>query len=141
MKDLDSIFDHPLESQNERKNVYQWEKPFHGKDDVRELRKLLTKLSRTKARKRAEHKVSGETFRVRSKWPDKLHNQRVTFKMSYSKAMCAHDAFRKLYMTQQNKDSVKEKPELFGDPTKSMKRTKSRCTSSVSYRRSGRMWI
>ncbi len=114
MKDLDSIFDHPLESQNEKQNVYQWEKPFHGKDDVRELRKLLTKLSRIKAGRETESKVSGETFRVRSKWPDKLHNQRVTFKMSYSKAMCAHDAFRKLYMTQQNKDSVKEKPELFG---------------------------
>lgn len=114
MKDLDSIFDHPLESQNKKQNVYQWEKPFHGKDDVRELRKLLTKLSRIKAGRETESKVSGETFRVRSKWPDKLHNQRVTFKMSYSKAMCAHDAFRKLYMTQQNKDSVKEKPELFG---------------------------
>ena len=71
MKDLDLIFDHPLESQTKTRNVYHWEKPFHGKDDVRELRKLLNKLSRIKAGKRASHKVSGETFRVRSKWPDK----------------------------------------------------------------------
>lgn len=125
MKNLDSIFDHSVcPGAEKEKNVYQWEKPFHGKDDVRELRKLLNKLSRIKAGKRTDKKFSGSSFKVRSKWPDKIHNQRVMFKMTYSKAMSAHDAFRKLYMTQQNKESVEKKPELFGTPDEEYEKNK-----------------
>ena len=125
MKNLDSIFDCSVRpGAKKEKNVYQWEKPFHGKDDVRELKKLLNKLSRIKAGKRIDKKFSGRSFKVRSKWPDKIHNQRVMFKMTYSKAMSAHDAFRKLYMTQQNKESVEEKPELFGTPDEEYEKNK-----------------
>ena len=42
MKNLSTIFNHPKKSNPEKNpQLYDWKRPFHGKDDAASLNKLL----------------------------------------------------------------------------------------------------
>lgn len=106
-------------SHKSNKNKYseddkiKFKKPVYVHDDLETLNRLFKSYSRSK-RKRDIQKnysgggASGSAFKFSE------HNQRVTFKMSYSSSMKSHDQYIKYYMPQHNKDYVEEKPELFG---------------------------
>ena len=108
-----NIFNH-----NKHKNEYskedklKFKKPIYVKDDLETLNRLFKNYTKVK---RNYNKVSFVGGGKRgSAYKFKEQNQRVTFKMSYSKSMKLHDQYIKYYMPQENKDYVEEKPVLFG---------------------------
>lgn len=108
-----NIFNH-----NKHKNEYskedklKFKKPIYVKDDLETLNRLFKNYTKVK---RNYNKVSFVGGGKRgSAYKFKEQNQRVTFKMSYSKSMKSHDQYIKYYMPQENKDYVEEKPVLFG---------------------------
>lgn len=108
-----NIFNH-----NKHKNEYskddklKFKKPIYVKDDLETLNRLFKNYTKVK---RNYNKVSFVGGGKRgSAYKFKEQNQRVTFKMSYSKSMESHDRYIKYYMPQENKDYIEEKPVLFG---------------------------
>ena len=111
MKDLKSIFNHPPKSNPENDpHLYDWKRPFHGKNDATYLNKLL---------KAKHHKSSPERFssgKVRSNGSENSRKQRVLLKLSYGESSAKHLKYIRLYMPQINKEGVEEKKEIFGSP-------------------------
>ena len=111
MKDLKSIFNHPPKSDPEDEpHLYDWKRPFHGKDDAAYLNKLL----KTKRYKSSAKRISSE--KVRSNGSENSRKQRVLFKLSYGESSKKHLKYIQLYMPQVNKEGVEEKKEIFGTP-------------------------
>jgi hypothetical protein len=61
---------------------------------------------------------------VKSNYKKKENNQRVMFKMSYSNSIRQHNKYIKYYMPQMQKDTVIDKPELFGTTDEEYKKNK-----------------
>ena len=111
MKNLKSIFNHPPKSDPEDEpHLYDWKRPFHGKDDAAYLNKLL----KTKRYKSSAKRISSE--KVRSNGSENSRKQRVLFKLSYGESSKKHLKYIQLYMPQVNKEGVEEKKEIFGTP-------------------------
>ncbi len=111
MKNLKSIFNHPPKSNPEDEpHLYDWKRPFHGKDDAAYLNKLL----KTKRYKSSAKRISSE--KVRSNGSENSRKQRVLFKLSYGESSKKHLKYIQLYMPQVNKEGVEEKKEIFGTP-------------------------
>ena len=111
MKDLRTIFNHPKQSDPERDpHLYDWRRPFHGKDDAAYLNKLL---------KRRNRKSSPERFSsgsARYNGFENIRKQRVFFTATYSKSIKSHKKFIQDYMPQKYKPGVSEEKEMFGVP-------------------------
>lgn len=91
----------------------KFKKPVYVRDDLETLNRLFKSYSNTKKKHKPSVKIIGggifgNAFKISE------HNQRVTFKMSYSNSIKSHEQYIKYYMPQHNKDYVEEKPELFG---------------------------
>lgn len=111
MKNLKSIFNHPPKSNPEDEpHLYDWKRPFHGKDDAAYLNKLLKR----KRYKSSAKRISSE--KVRSNGSENSRKQRVLFKLSYGESSKKHLKYIQLYMPQVNKEGVEEKKEIFGTP-------------------------
>lgn len=111
MKNLKSIFNHPPKSNPEDEpHLYDWKRPYHGKDDAAYLNKLL----KTKRYKSSAKRISSE--KVRSNGSENSRKQRVLFKLSYGESSKKHLKYIQLYMPQINKEGVEEKKEIFGTP-------------------------
>ena len=111
MKDLRTIFNHPKQSDPERDpHLYDWRRPFHGKDDAAYLNKLL---------KRRNRKSSPERFSsgsARYNGFENIRKQRVFFTATYSKSIKSHKKYILDYMPQKNKPGISEEKEMFGVP-------------------------
>ena len=111
MKDLKSIFNHPPKSEPEDEpHLYDWKRPFHGKDDAAYLNKLLKRKRYNSSAERISSK------KVRSNGSENSRKQRVLFKLSYGESSKKHLKYIQLYMPQVNKEGVEEKKEIFGTP-------------------------
>ena len=111
MKDLKSIFNHPPKSNPENDpHLYDWKRPFHGKNDATYLNKLL----KAKRRKSSPERIS--SGKVRSNGSENSRKQRVLLKLSYGESSAKHLKYIRLYMPQINKEDVEEKKEIFGSP-------------------------
>ena len=111
MKDLKSIFNHPPKSDPEDEpHLYDWKRPFHGKDDAAYLNKLLKRKRYNSSAERISSK------KVRSNGSENSRKQRVLFKLSYGESSKKHLKYIQLYMPQVNKEGVEEKKEIFGTP-------------------------
>lgn len=109
MTELKSIFNHPKTEDPERDpNLYNWKRPFHGKNDAAYLNKLLKS---NRKRKKIEHTTTGK---VRTNGNENNRKQRVMFKMSFGNSLSKHLRYIQLYMPQIGKDGVEEKKEIFG---------------------------
>lgn len=90
----------------------KFKKPIYVRDDLETFNRLLKRYTKAKKEKNKTAYVGGgkkgSAFKFREQ------NQRVAFKMSYSKSMESHDKYIKYYMPQENKSYVEEKPVLFG---------------------------
>lgn len=108
-----NIFNHK-KNKNEysKDDKYKFKKPIYVKDDMEILNRLLKKYTTTKKSNQKTSYVGG--WRKGTAYKFKEQNQRVSFKMSYSKLLTSHENYIKHYMPQENKDYVKEKPLLFG---------------------------
>ena len=109
MKDLKSIFNHPSKAKPENEpHLYDWKRPFHGKDDGEALNRLL---NQKKKRRYLEYHLNSKARANGSAFNKK---QRVSFKMSYANTIEAHRRYIKLYMPQIGKDGVEIPREIFG---------------------------
>ena len=111
MQNLKSIFDHPKPSDPERDpHLYDWRRPFHGKNDAAYLNKLLKKRSRKSSQERfPSGKTDYNCF-------GNSHKQRVFFTTTYAKTFKSHKEYIKNYMPQKDKPGVTEEAEMFGVP-------------------------
>ena len=108
-----NIFNHKRnKNEYSKDDKFKFKKPVYVKDDLETLNRLLKKYSTSKKNYQKTSHVRGGKKGRAYKISDK--NQRVTFKMSYSKRLASHDNYIKYYMPQNNKDYVEEKPVLFG---------------------------
>ena len=108
-----NIFNHKRnKNEYSKDDKFKFKKPVYVKDDLETLNRLLKKYSTSKKNYQKTSYVGGGKKGSAYKISDK--NQRVTFKMSYSKRLASHDNYIKYYMPQNNKDYVEEKPVLFG---------------------------
>ena len=108
---LKDIFtNHPTKKPYEE-DLYKVHKVPYKKDDTRLLKTLLN--SKSVRRQRNVALSTGQrkgVFHTASNVKD----QRVTFKTSHSPSLQAHNKYLTVYMPQNNKDTVNEKPVLFG---------------------------
>ena len=111
MQNLKSIFDHPKTSDPERDpHLYDWKRPFHGKNDVAYLNKLLKRRSRKAFPERFSSGITDyNSFGNGCK-------QRVFFTTTYAKTLKSHKEYIKNYMPQKDKPGVTEEAEMFGVP-------------------------
>ena len=111
MKDLKSIFNHPPKPNPENDpHLYDWKRPFYGKNDATYLNKLL------KAKRRKSSPERFSSGKVRSNGSVNSRKQRVLLKLSYGESSAKHLKYIRLYMPQINKEGVEEKKEIFGSP-------------------------
>lgn len=111
MQNLKSIFDHPKPSEPERDpHLYDWRRPFHGKNDAAYLNKLLKKRSRKSSPERFPSGITDYNCFGNS------HKQRVFFTTTYAKTFKSHKEYIKNYMPQKDKPGVTEEAEMFGVP-------------------------
>lgn len=109
-----NIFSHkPNKNKYSEDDKIKFKKPVYVRDDLETLNRLFKNYSKSKRNYNPRTKLSGGGVRG-SAFKFSEHNQRVTFKMSYSNSMKSHEQYIKYYMPQHNKDYVEEKPELFG---------------------------
>ena len=109
MKNLSTIFNHPKKSNPEKDpHLYDWKRPFHGKDDAACLNKLL----KTRHHRGTINRLSSAKASPYGN-PNNL-KQRVMFKMSYGNSLDKHKKYIKLYMPQIGKDGVEFPKEIFG---------------------------
>lgn len=107
------IFNHKKQKNEYSKDdKLKFKKPIYVKDDLETLNRLLKNYTKVKKNYNKVSFVGGG--KRGSAYKFKEQNQRVTFKMSYSKSLAAHEKYIKYYMPQENKDYVEEKPILFG---------------------------
>jgi len=108
---LKDIFtNHPTKKPYEE-DLYKVHKVPYKKDDTRLLKTLLN--SKSVRRQRNVALSTGQrkgVFHTASNVKD----QRVTFKTSHSPSLQVHNKYLTVYMPQNNKDTVNEKPVLFG---------------------------
>nr|WP_180485543.1 hypothetical protein [Treponema socranskii] len=106
----DIFINHPVKKPYEE-DLYKVHKVPYKKDDTWLLKTLMQSRS-IHSRKNS----SSAGGRARGATNPRLHpkDQRVTFKTSHSSSMQAHDKYLTVYMPQNNKDAVNEKPVLFG---------------------------
>ncbi|MBR1640635.1 MAG: hypothetical protein IJ688_14770 [Treponema sp.] len=108
-----NIFSHkPNKNKYSEDDKIKFKKPVYVRDDLGTLNRLFKSYSNANRNNNLRTKLSGGVRGSAFKFSE--HNQRVTFKMSYSNSMKSHDQYIKYYMPQHNKDYVEEKPELFG---------------------------
>ncbi|MBQ9630991.1 MAG: relaxase/mobilization nuclease domain-containing protein [Treponema sp.] len=88
----------------------------HVHDDMRDVNKLL-RLFNKKSKHRPSISTSNESVGTLSSSFLDMRKQPCTVKMNYGDKNHSHIKFLKYYMTQENKDGVSEKPELFGNMT------------------------
>ena len=113
MADFKSIFNHPKQYDPDKDNhLFDWKKPFHAKDDVRELNNLLKKSLRKKSV--TLRPASGTSGYAKANGNPENKKQRVMYKMTYGKNLAMHKRYIELYMPQIGKDGVIENPERFG---------------------------
>ena len=111
MQNLKSIFDHPKPSDPERDpHLYDWSRPFHGKNDAAYLNKLLKKRSRKSSPERFPSGITDYNYFGNS------NKQRVFFTTTYAKTFKSHKEYIKNYMPQKDKPGVTEEAEMFGVP-------------------------
>ena len=111
MQNLKSIFVHPKPSDPERDpHLYDWRRPFHGKNDATYLNKLLKKRSRKSSPERFPSGITDYNCFGNS------HKQRVFFTTTYAKTFKSHKEYIKNYMPQKDKPGVTEEAEMFGVP-------------------------
>lgn len=111
MKDLRTIFNHPKQSDPERDpHLYDWRRPFHGKDDAAYLNKLLKRRNRRSSPERISF---GST---RYNGFENIRKQRVFFTATYSKSIKSHKKYILDYMPQKNKPGISEEKEMFVVP-------------------------
>ena len=108
MKNIKNVFDYSPQKDRHR-SPFEWDRPVHTKDDVRELNRLLRLASRKKHRSESRS-TSG---RIRP-YSEKL--QRVTFKQTHSRDLKQHVDYINTYIRQLEKKHVIDKPETFGTP-------------------------
>ncbi len=109
MSELKTIFNHPkLEDPEKDPHLYNWKRPFHGKNDATYLNKLL---KTKKNKKRFERNSAG---RVRRNGSLLSKKQRVLCKISYGTSLSKHEKYIQLYMPQIGKDGVEVSSEIFG---------------------------
>ena len=110
MKD---IFNHKKNKNEYSKNdKLKFKKPIYIKDDLETLNRLFKSYVKSKKSYQKVSYVGGVIKGSAFKFSEQ--NQRVTFKMSYSKSMASHEKYIKYYMPQEDKVYVEEKPQLFG---------------------------
>lgn len=109
MAELKTIFNHPKKEDPEKDlHLYNWKRPFHGKNDAAYLNKLLRSKSKNNTLERdSSGKVPANGFENNKK-------QRVMFKMSYGNSMAKHKRYIQLYMPQIGKDGVEVPRDIFG---------------------------
>ena len=108
-----NIFNHKRnKNEYSKEDKLKFKKPIYVRDDLETFNRLLKKYAKPKKNHSKISFVGGGKKGSAYKISDK--NQRVTFKMSYSKRLASHDNYIKYYMPQNNKDYVEEKPVLFG---------------------------
>lgn len=109
-----NIFSHkPNKNKYSEDDKIKFKKPVYVRDDLETLNRLFKSYSKSKRTSNIQKKYScGGTIGSAFKFSE--HNQRVTFKMSYSNSIKSHNQYIRYYMPQHNKDFVKEKPKLFG---------------------------
>ena len=91
MKNLSTIFNHPKKSNPEKDpHLYDWKRPFHGKDDAACLNKLL----KTRHHRGTINRLSSAKASPYGN-PNNL-KQRVMFKMSYGNSLEKHKKYIKL---------------------------------------------
>ena len=111
MQNLKSIFDHPKPSDPERDpHLYDWRRPFHGKNDAAYLNKLLKKRSRKSSPERFPSGITDYNSFGNS------HKQRIFFTTTYAKTFKSHKEYIMNYMPQKDKPGVTEEAEMFGVP-------------------------
>lgn len=128
MDKIKSIFSYQKKNVADRDTgLYRWERKPYVKDDVKVLNNLLHKMLKKKrsdaCRFKDEKHFFGSSL-VKSNYKKKENNQRVMFKMSYSNSMRQHNKYIKHYMPQMQKDTVIDKPELFGTTDEEYKKNK-----------------
>ncbi len=95
-------------------DLYRVKKVVYKKDDMYLLKKMF-KIRPTRVGSKKNLFSSGG-FGGGGKGFVNQKDQRVTFKVSHSKSIQAHNKYLKTYMPQENKKSVEKKPRLFGTP-------------------------
>ena len=107
-----NIFNHKRnKNEYSKEDKLKFKKPIYVRDDLETFNRLLKKYAKPKNHSKISFVGGG---RKGSAFKFKERNQRVMFKMSYSKSLETHENYIKYYMPQENKDYVVEKPILFG---------------------------
>lgn len=117
MAELKSIFKHQKQyDPNKDNHLFDWKKPFHSKDDVRDLNNLLRKSLHKKTVTLRSNTFPSGYAKANGNPNNKL--QRVMFKMTYSSNLDMHKRYIELYMPQIGKDGVDKNSERFGTEIK-----------------------
>ena len=113
MTELNDIFNRPKNQDAEKtEHLFDWRRPARYKDDVGLINRILKNAAMTHHGKR---NVALSNY-VRSRNVATDRRQRVMIKMHYYRTLKSHQKYIKDYMVQASKESVLEKPELFGMP-------------------------
>lgn len=116
MAELKSIFNRPKQNDPSKDpHLFDWKRPFHSKDDVRELNQLLKSSGKKKRTATLRFSKVYSGYAKTNGNPDN-RKQRVMFKMTYGKSLSKHQKYIKLYMPQIGKEGVIKNPNLFGTP-------------------------
>lgn len=116
MADLKSIFNRPKQyDPSKDPHLFDWKRPFHSKDDVRELNQLLRSSGRKKQSDTLRSNKVYSGYAKANGNPDN-RKQRVMFKLTYGSSLAKHKKYIRLYMPQIGKEGVIENPDLFGTP-------------------------
>ena len=114
MAELKSIFNRPKQNDPSKDpHLFDWKRPFHSKDDVRELNQLLKSSGKKKKTVTLRSNKTYSGYAKANGNPDN-RKQRVMFKMTYGTNLANHKRYIRLYMPQIGKEGVIENPNLFG---------------------------
>lgn len=114
MADFKSIFNRPKQNDPSKDpHLFDWKRPFHSKDDVRELNQLLKSSGKKKRTATLRFNKVNSGFTKTNGNPNN-RKQRVMFKMTYGTNLTNHKKYIRLYMPQIGKEGVIENPNLFG---------------------------
>ncbi|MCQ2584463.1 MAG: hypothetical protein MJ185_02640 [Treponema sp.] len=115
MDKVKTLFNHPRWNSSDRDpGLYEWKRPVFHKDDIGPLNRFLKKLGYSKRAAPLKSFSGHGSFHVRSEGFESNRRQRVISKLSYGCSKHIHLDYIKRYMPQLQKETVTEKPELFG---------------------------
>lgn len=107
-----NVFNHPkYKNQYDEEYRLKFKKPIYTNDPLEVLNRLMKTYPKSKKTKRNNFFTGSSGSRI---FDLPVKNQNVVFKMTYSNTMASHNQYKNYYMPQINKDTVTEKPELFG---------------------------